>query len=179
MLLNKRAGYTLLEIVIVTLIFSIVLNMILVTLDYVTGVTSDFFKEADIYDNGKLTIEFLKSEIERNSYIDIYVDENNSLKKITIYKDSNKIYKDANTIKFYKEGNGIRNNSLYFGGVSDNNISYENRFSRYIEEIKITFDNNIISIKVQTMGNDKYGNDVFISKINVSNKNINFFQKKY
>ncbi len=180
-LLNKKRGYSLLEVVIVVILLSIIVTSIITLLEYIINTASTTTVNNDGYINGKLSIEFLTSEIERTSNIDIYLYEDNYLEKMILYKDSDKIYKEANVIYFYRES-GIRNNSIYFGGVSNNNITYTNKFSSYINSVKIIKVNNFIDLHINTLetidGKEAKSYE-FISKINIKNKNIIFFEKKY
>lgn len=180
MLQNNRKGISLLEITIAIIIFSLIINIMLNVIGYVTDNVSRIVENNEVFSNGKLSIEFIQSEIERATYIDFYVYEDNSLEKIIIFKDEYKIYKEANIIYFYKEGNGTRSNTIQFGGVSSSNVTYTNKFSEYIKNIEINLKENMICIEIITLDNLS-GNEVkqriFNSKINIKNKNTNFYKK--
>ncbi len=180
MLQNKWKGYSLLEITIVISLLSIVISSIIFMISFVTNSVSNIFINNEGYMNGKISIEFITSEIERYSYIDIYNyedDDDNRIEKIVIFKDEHKIFNDANVIYFYKETGLKKSNSLYFGGYS-NGIMYNNRFSSYIKSIHITNHDEILNISIVTLDNIKNNNAesyYFNSKINIKNKKINFY----
>ncbi len=178
-LLNKKKGYTLLEITIVIILFSIIILSIIEILNYVTITASRTIINNEVYINGKLSIEFLTSEIERYSEIDMYTYSNGKLEKIIVYQNSDRVYKDANVIYYFSD-NSSRNNCIYFGGVSNNNVTYTNKFSKHIDNVVVTKKLNIINLNIRTVDKvDK--NDCksysFNSKINIENKNINFYIK--
>ncbi len=177
-MLQNKNGYSLLELAIVISLMATVISAVILMVSYVTNTISNIFINNEAYMNGKLSVEFINSEIERYSYIDIYTyEDSDTIEKIIIFKDEYKLLKEANVIYFYIEGNGNRSNCIYFGGYN-NGIMYTNKFSSYIESLEVKRNNEVVSINIKTMDNIKDNSAKsydFTAKISIKNKKINFY----
>ncbi len=177
MLQNKYKGYSILELSIAISLLAIIISSVILMISYATSTINNIFLSNEGYMNGKVSIEFISSEIERYSHIDIYNYDDNTIEKIIIFKNKYKLLEEANVIYFYKENSYNKSNCVYFGGYNSN-VMYTNKFSSYIDSINISKNNNVISIQIETLDiikNNKVKSHVFISKINVENKSLEFY----
>lgn len=178
----KRRGQILLELIVSIMIISIIMINLSMILNISKIYFNKFYVTKEIFYNGRIGVEFISRQFETFNNFEIIIDNNNILKEIVIFKDSNRKYEKANVIVFVGKGVSKLEQTISFGGKDIYLKNTVNRLADNIKKVEVVDKENIIILTIETLSNieniyeikemrfrlvvEKRGKNIVIKKVN-------------
>lgn len=176
--MRKSRGNSLLELVIITAITSIIMVNIVMVLNVSKIYFEKYYVKNELFSSGKLVIEFINIQFEKYDNFEITYYENKILKKITIYKDGERIESESNVLEFINKRTAGKDKTISFGGKDIQGRSYTNTLSDNIENVLVYIEGNKIIFKITVKATGKEEEYKFRLVINAKGKNVKLREVK-